>query len=156
MFDDYCADTGLGLSGQGRAVLVMLSENEPDFADFDEERRTYSVFISTAAWYNGRERGFSLVMDPRQGTQDRLVITCAEIRNTDGIFVDTWVDETSAYLNPPTPRDQPEESYEARTRFGFGDVGKAASFIYDLMEKFYEDQSEKGMCLKTAKVLAEV
>jgi hypothetical protein len=129
------ADLTLGVGKQARAILALL-EVEPDFAEYSEG--FYQIDIDTRAWYNGRERGVSLVVR-RMGFKGCLVITFGEHRNTDGIFVDSW-EMPHAPMNGPTVADFSDEVYNvwnARTMFHYGEAGKAAKFIYEKMSQFY-------------------
>lgn len=129
---DSIADPTFGIGRQARAVLAML-EREPDFAEYKDG--FYEVRIQTRAWYNGRERGISLVVQ-RLGYRGCLVITFGEHRNSDGIFVDSWEMATPP-RNSPTAGDFSDEAYKARRSFDEGQAGRAADHIYELMSAFY-------------------
>lgn len=125
----YLADPSLGLSGQARAVLAMLSATEcHGVSSYDDERRDYDVEINTFAWYNGRERGVCLEVRAFLTDQKALLITFGEHRNSDSIFVDSW-EVHHRFLNPPTVSDFPDEAYEARTFVPYGDLAGAVKVI---------------------------
>lgn len=130
------ADLTLGLNGQARAVLAMLSEISCDgLSAYDEARREYDVEIKTSAWYNGRERGVCLEVRAWFTDPMALFITFGENRTSDSIFVDSWEVECRL-LNPPTVRDFPDEAYEARTFVPYGDVAGAVKVIRDKIAGF--------------------
>lgn len=89
--------------------------------------------ITTSAWYNGRERGISVVKYSYKD-RDSLVITFGETRNSDSIFVDSWVVENQGFLNPPTVSDFPDEAYARRKSFKYDQHWDAAKYIVDLLE----------------------
>lgn len=126
------ADPTLGVGSQARAVLAML-DREPDFAAYNHGH--YEVEILTRAWYNGRERGVSLVMY-RWGYERCLVVTFGENRNSDDIFVDSWMTDVP-HINGPTVENFPKEAYQDRKTFRYGQAGEAALYIYALMERTY-------------------
>lgn len=129
-------DQTLGLRGQALAVLAMLSEREPDFAEFSEGR--YEVEIDTRAWYNGRERGIALVLY-RFGYDGCIVVTFGEMRTSDGIFVDHWEMQAPPY-NGPTIEHMPDRAYYRRKEFPYGNVGAVVDHILGLMACFYRGQ----------------
>lgn len=145
-----CADRTLELNSQALAVLEYLAQREPDFADYKDGQ--YQVYIKTSAWYNGRECGITFSMVPNLlGTGSWLHIACFEHRNSDGICMIKWTTK-HMYLNPPRVDDVPEEAYPNKNtlaaEFRYGEVGKAAQWIYNAMEAYYleskaEVQNEK-------------
>jgi hypothetical protein len=136
----YCADLTLGLKAQSTAVLHMLASYEVDFLSDPK-----LCNIKTAAWYNGRERGYSCLvqMYPGMGTKT-LIIAWSEARSSDALLVYSW--ESDKYFdNPPTADDVPEEVWcEGAKGFPYGDAGAAAHSIYEAMEKFCKAQLKKA------------
>jgi len=114
-----------------RAVLAYLEgewqvRNVPDC----------HAYIHTAAWYNGREDGFSVTvsMSPEP---ESLVVTFGEHRNTDQIFVDHWLGRVG--INPPTVDDFTDEAYEDRKMFKYDDAAGAAIYVRQLIEGYLRD-----------------
>jgi hypothetical protein len=80
------------------------------------------VLVQTAAWYNGRERGFSLTFyamkvtyTDREINRPNFVIAISEHRNCDSIVIDNW---PIGYIpmNPPTVSDFNDDAYYRRRR----------------------------------------
>lgn len=146
------ADPTFGLNHQAMAILHYLASIEPAFAKY--ENGYYDIRIQTFPWYNGREKGVCLVVQHGYcgGDSTALHVTFGEIRNSDGIFVDHWVDKPP--FNCPTLEgadpDTYEKAYHSRMSFGCGEIGKAADYIQDLMEVYYKAQ-EKEKAKKSAK-----
>lgn len=130
------ADATLGLDPQARAVLAMLSSSECDgLAEYDERFRDYKIEIHTSAWYNGRERGICLVVRASFTSKRAMLLTFGECRNSDLIFVDSWVVERY-FLNPPTLEDFTDEAYEQRTYVSPGNIGEAVQVIRGKIGRF--------------------
>jgi hypothetical protein len=134
------ASTGFGLSGQALAVLALLAEREPDMATYDQARHDYNIEIDTWPWYNGREKGVCLEVRPSVVHNAALLITFGEHRNSDDIFIDSWV-HTGRFLNPPTPAVFTDEAYAARVTVPYGDVGKAVQIIRAKIKAFMDEAS---------------
>jgi hypothetical protein len=155
------ADSTLGISAQAYAVLALLSRMEPaDVAEYDEDHndyKDYKVEISTHAWYNGRERGVCLEVRPSIASKKALLITFGEHRNSDDIFIDSWVVETH-FLNPPTVADFTDEAYEQRTLVKYGHVAEAVDVIRAKMKEFLEDRAALDVVVhgRPARVLPEL
>ena len=140
------ANTSLDMNALATATLVLLADTFPEFAPYEEGRSEFSA--TTAAWYNGRERGFSVVvksyLNPSLHIEGyrRLVVTCAEHRNVDSVVVDWWLDG-KIDINPPTPGDMPgAANWEAAVhRETFCDPRKAADHIYDVIARHYKEDS---------------
>jgi len=123
-------DKNLSVNYQALAVLNVLSAHE-----FEK------VNSSAYAWYNGRERGVVLVVDPPSGNESQLqlCIAWAESRNSDSIVIYYWY--RSPELNPPTATDVPEEVWQCPIFVGLLDVGMAVRKILELVEDFVEAPS---------------
>lgn len=94
-------------------------------------------FVSTYAWYNGRERGFQVHV--YRGGGEMRVIAVSEHRNSDNIAIDQW--EQQYGLNPPTAEDFPEEAYRnRRTLIEFGDYEDAADTVESLILGYIESK----------------
>jgi len=129
-------DFQLHLNSVSWSVLHTL-ENEPSFAPWDEEKQEYLIECQTAAFYNGRERGFSLqVNHPARFATNFLFVVFAEQRNSDQVVVYTWTGRGST--NPPTHREVPEASWENQRCFDA--VDKAADYIRELMKEFLAEE----------------
>ena len=130
--ENIIADPHVGIGRQARAVLALL-DRAPDFAEYKDG--FYQVEIQSRAWYNGRERGVSLCVS-RMCCEGCLVITFGEHRNSDSIFVDSWLMKQPPF-NSPTTEDFSDEAYKARKSFPYGHAGDAADYIYEKMAEFY-------------------
>lgn len=122
-------DAHLGLNKQAVIVLEILAMR--DFA--------IRNYIQTAAWYNGRECGFSLIL---QGPEGSRIITCAECRNSDEIVIDNWA-FNGPYLNPPGHESMPTlvdcqdwRSAVNRKHIPYGSYQEAADYIEELIERY--------------------
>lgn len=93
------ADLTLGLHYNAWAVLHMLAGRE---ADLPDEWR-----ISTAPWYNGRERGFTFTLSNYKKT---LHIAVFEHRNSDSICALRWEVELPG-MNPPSMATDGAKAY---------------------------------------------
>lgn len=117
-----------------RQVVAVLSYLEGEVLVEDMEDRY--IYCKTSAWYNGREDGASLTVS--SAAKPALIITFGEHRNSDGIFVDSWLTEKST-LNPPTVDDFTDEAYERRKMFKYGDVVGTVQYIHGLIEQYIRE-----------------
>ena len=143
-------ESHLGLSEQALAVLAVLARREPDFAPYDKEFHDYEYEVATAAWYNGRERGVSLVISKGITKAPPLVITFGEHRNSDNIFIDSWVGK-QRFLNPPTIADFPDAAYEARTLVEYGRVDRAVEVIIGKIRDYFANLAVEAFPLTPEK-----
>lgn len=141
IWDDRIANRKLELNHQAMAVLEYLSGMSPDFAPYKDGHYLYNS--STYAWYNGRERGFSLVVNKDISSVSCKVFVVVESRISDSIVVYTW-DSEHGYLNGPTVKDFPEESYTRAIHFKWGDVGEVVNFIYSALTFWFKEEKSKG------------
>jgi hypothetical protein len=119
-------DFRLNLNARAWAVLHML-DCEPDFAPYDEETGEYKIETETGAFYNGRERGFSIRVSLDHPTVEFLYVVFAENRSSDDIVVYCW--KGSYMVNPPC--SIPEEYYKSRQFLP--SVESAVRYIRSLM-----------------------
>jgi hypothetical protein len=123
-------DKRLGIDDQAWAVLKILAKRENDQGSF-----------KTFSWYNGRERGVLLVVDPGRGARS-MCIAFGECRGSDHIFVDMW--EQTVYFEPPvTPAivrlqagDAYEKAYQHRATFSPEDYEAVSNHIEKLVSEF--------------------
>lgn len=131
-------DIGLNINSQAYAVLHMLKSwgetlaNEKGVDD-----------IKTFAWYNGRERGVSVVVSyyyPGGNIRDRhpnLVFAFSEHRCSDQIFVDQYEKMHAGVMSVPSHTDDEYElAYQNRTTFDEGQAGAAAQHIVKATQKW--------------------
>jgi hypothetical protein len=135
----FIADPTFGLSAQALAVHAMLVQSEcDDLAEYDEKLRDYKIETHTYPWFNGREKGVCLEVRPNVGCRKALLITFGEHRNSDGIFVDSWL-INEYLLNPPTVadfQDERDEAYRKRTIISYGQVNEAVAVIRQKIKVF--------------------
>jgi hypothetical protein len=101
------------------------------------------LLAETAAWYNGRERGISLMLEPvtYRGQNTNLVIVWSEARCSDSIVVYNW--PSDRWMNPPTVDHLTEEVYHAGQYFGPAEAQKAAFYIYNLVVAYAKKLEER-------------
>lgn len=135
--NDGFIDFQLRLNRQAWAVLHAL-DGEPSFAPWDEARHAYKIDCETAAFYNGRERGFSLKVahGDRFPRGEFLYVCFAENRSSDDIVVYTW--RGPHHVNPPGPADLPADAWE-RARW-CKSVEEAVSHIRGLIALFLKEE----------------
>ena len=117
-------DPTLSLNTQAWAVLHAFS-----YYDLPK-----CCFTSTAAWYNGRERGFSLAIRGANPAAGVLYIVVAEARSSDGIIVESWTGDS--LTNPPTINDRPEYAYDGRRTFQWLDMQSVCQWLESLIETY--------------------
>lgn len=117
----YIADNTLNLNAQALAVLALLAQEElPD-----------NLHSETGAWYNGRERGIWIQLQPTGSGRYLNVVVC-EGRSTDRIVVQTWYSDGS-YMNPPGPESKGfEQAYQDGRYFEPYAIGEVADYIIRL------------------------
>lgn len=151
--DDRIGDLTFGLNSQALAVLQILAQTEPHFAEYDKENNHYKVSFNTYPWYNGRERGIVISMYPDSlgGSAKHLYIAVFEHRNSDQICCLRW--ETNLqYLNAPTAdKETLKKAYHGGNKwdvaitFGCLEVGKCVEWIEKELETFYTANHEEGV-----------
>lgn len=139
---DRIGDVSLNINHQAWAVLHYLAGREPDFAEYKDGY--YAIWLETAPWYNGRERGFVISMAKSIGGK-AIHIAFFEHRNSDSICALRCV--TSDFgMNPPTLQSHGEAFYPTDNKFddiafsvGPGEIGKMADWIYDQLKEHYQN-----------------
>lgn len=134
-------DMTFRLNAQAWATLHLLNALELDDGLWDEEAECHHAEIRTAPWFNGRERGFSLVVTTdRFSVVPALTICFAECRNSDEIVVFHWVSPISS-INPPTANDLSESAWDNRKFFRTPSV--AADGIWELINNWLLEQQRE-------------
>jgi hypothetical protein len=113
------------MQAQPLAVLAFLSTEEPEFAEWDDERKEYKYEQETHAWWNGRERGFSLMASLPM--RDPVTLICVECRRSDQIRVYRY--EGQSRMNPPVVADMPASAWDNYKYFDYGDILGAYNYI---------------------------
>lgn len=135
-----CADPSFGINPQALAILHLLSQYTPDFAEWDDLTKQWKVEIFTFPWFNGLEKGVALVVRKDSTYPDHLVIAFGEDRTTDRVFVQQWMSDTSI-PNGPNLQDMTNRSLSSRALFPAMDYAKVLDHIVSAMRRFYEFQS---------------
>ena len=86
-------------------------------------------------WQNCRELCLAIVKRfDDNGTPMSKIAVFGEVRNTDGIFVDSWEQVGSLYEEEVTHNNPNyEEAYQNRQYFGFGRVDLAVECILNFL-----------------------
>lgn len=136
----------IGINAQAVAVLAyLLGDGSKDAAwapaDAYEAGEGYLIDLTVRPWYNGRERGFSLMFDGHY--QDRyLYVAVFEHRNSDEICGWAWTSELRT-VNPPTVDDVPDEVAPDKNThsfaFPYGDADMAAMWIRDAVARWWTE-----------------
>ncbi len=134
-------DTSLGLSEQSTAVLHLLGGFEPPDKVWDDDGKFYAYNCLTYAWYNGRERGFVLVI--RDDNQEKkLLLWCYERRNSDAIMVAEVLNEDGFYFTPPTLEAFTDKVYDSAKAFSWGACGEVALHIRDRIKSYLKERKQ--------------
>ncbi len=145
MTSNAIGDLSFGLRSQALAILALLSQTEPEFAEWDDELHSYLVSFSTFAWYNGREKGVAIKMKRELRQQDPQnpppvqVITFGEDRTSDRVFVQIWI--TDYIDGAPTVEeldDRVERGQASRCEFDPRNYGPVVDYILEQMKVFYD------------------
>ena len=133
-------DHTMRIHPSARAVAALLDNHDGIEASWDDKNKHYRAVIEMAPWYNGRERGLVFVLrDDDWKIRETVVAVVFEHRNSDKICVLHWEHEHN-YLNPPTLDDVPKgiykDKYDVSASFAHDEHEKAATYIYDLFNKF--------------------
>lgn len=133
-----CADPFFGLNGQSLAVLALLAQTPPRFADFNPETG-YDVVIDTFPWFNSREKGVCVSIRLKGGKFCRI-IAFGEDRASDAIFVEHW--DQKVPVNAPTIEEREEYVWDdvARLTFDRGRLDLTVTHIVEAMAEFYNEQ----------------
>ena len=132
-------DPAFGINNQALAVLHLLADREPDFAEYGDGG--YNVLLNTRPWYNGRERGILISMDSIGEMSKILHIAIFEHRNSDDICCLKWETDTM-YLNYPDDNAidrayKGQNKHYADASFKYGEIGECANYIYDTLADYY-------------------
>lgn len=134
-------DLTFGINDQARAVLHMLSDRSPDFAEY--ENGFYKVWTQTRPWYNGREKGFVVSMQnmSKNSCSKAINIAVFEYRSADNLCVLSWTDQ---FMYSPEidfqgtlDKAYKSESSEPDASFDHGEIGKCADWIYEKLADHY-------------------
>lgn len=128
------ANPTLSMNAQALEVLKRLKH-----MNLEDPR----ILVQTAAWYNGRERGFSLTFHAMRVTygdreifRPNFVIAVSEHRCCDSIVIDNW---PIGYIpmNPPTVSDFNDDAYYRRRRtVPFEQYDDAVDVIRELVRQW--------------------
>ncbi len=135
--DDGFIDFRLGLSGPAWAILHAL-EKEPTFAPYDDENG-YEVDCETAAFYNGRECGFSLRFNHPNRVGSYLYVCFARHKSSDSIIIYHWKGPRCS-INPPAVGDFPSSAWDDAIRAN--SVEEAVRRIWDMAQDFLDTQDK--------------
>ena len=121
----------LSIGTQARAVLEYLDGMQLEIPDDDVYLFSR---LRAAAWYNGRETGFSVTFRP-SGQGQTLIICCFEHRNSDRICA-LRAETDKIGINPPTIESPGDVLYPTNNKYddiAYGvDYGEAGKIGYDL------------------------
>lgn len=136
---EYITDPTFGINSQALAILHLLSNREPDFAEYHDSG--YSIRIETKPWYNGRERGLLISMDSIGEIGKILHIAVFEHRNSDEIICLKW-ETDDMYDNHPDNNAigaayKGNDKYFSDATFKYGEIEKCANWIYDTLADYY-------------------
>jgi hypothetical protein len=138
-------DVTLGLNGQALAVLHLLARTcEGIIPDW--------FLAGTRAFYNGRERGFSILITPigapakkGKGRSKRcptLVVACVEHKTSDSIVVYHWLSNTANILDPPMQDQVPTKTWDEAKFFNYGRCDEVVNCIQQVIEEFVSGYPE--------------
>jgi hypothetical protein len=126
--------------GQAKAVRAMLDGQYDGVESSWLPGYRYEASPYISEWHNGRENGYVITLSHHRASK-HLVIVFYEHRNSDNICFLVW-ESDSGFLNPPTLDDIPDglfkHSADVTESFKYGEIGKAATYAYDKMEKFWK------------------
>jgi hypothetical protein len=139
-----CADPSFGVKAPALAIMALLSQTAPDFAEWDAKYQKYLVKIQTFPWYNGREKGVCLMVQRHTGGTEAFCVTFGECRGSDRIFVEGW--EQPEPFNQPTVEERErvlgeqgtEDLYQNRKTFSRKQLVEVSDHVYSLMAAWYK------------------
>lgn len=134
-------DLHLGVPAKAWALLHLLSGACPDF--FDKTKGEENFFTDTFAWYNGRHRGFAVVLTGKEPHGPCLIVAFGEHPQSDMIMVDVWEQRRIPYHAPTIEQREREvgdiqEGHIERTILE--SLEEASSFIVQRMTEWTEGQ----------------
>ena len=122
-----------------------------EFAPYLGEAGEYDAYVKTFPWFNGRERGFAVVLFREEAPIGPcLILACAECKSSDDIYIIEWEQE-QAPRNGPTLEsletalgaDKADEVWAKRQTFSQGRIGAVVNYMYDRMATFYKEKPPK-------------
>lgn len=125
-------DKNLNIKKPAMEILRLLANKQV------KTRHGAAVSTDTAAWYNGRERGISLVCRDYDN-RESLVVVWTECRNSDSIIVYMWRATALSFMNPPQFSDASftDAVYRAGRSFRYDEQKKAAAHIHALVRAYF-------------------
>ena len=127
-------DTGRNWSAPAMATFGYLSGIDGIENSWDDERTEYRARTRVGDWFNGRERGFSLLVEDARYRIPTQVFIVYEHRGSDTLCILHYVTEGSM-MNPPTLQTLPEGLYNSSSDytkgFDYTESWKAAQYIID-------------------------
>ena len=139
-------DPFLNINAQALAVLALVTDES-----WGCPIPKGLAYVQTHGWYNGRERGVSLMVKPFHGS-GCLIVTFGECRGGDSIFVDSWTMDLAPF-NGPTEPDFPDAAYRARRYAKPYNAGEAADIIREIVAAWVPE-ALKARAESDAKVAA--
>jgi len=136
-------DTNLSLNPSANAVLHMLA-TDPQFCENDDllwdgSKERYCFESTTYAFYNGRERGFSLLVRHRDDPLGRaFALSVAEYRSSDQIVI---YRNTRSERGLYDPVSVDEIDWDSR-RF-CESVEEAVALISSFVERYLVERTEE-------------
>lgn len=132
-------DMNFGIHPMALCVAQLLAYRDGLECSWDDDDHFYRADITTAPWYNGRERGLVFSMrSPRFG-KGQINIAVYEHRNSDEICLLQF--HTPGLMNPPTLADVPDDvyvdKYDVSARFSHNQIVEAADWVYDQLSEFW-------------------
>lgn len=132
---NYFNDT---ICAAAKSVLAYLRGTEGIESSWDKEKKEYLAEPTIAEWYNGRERGY-VVMLHSIDYKRRLNIAFFEHRNSDSICAVKW-EQTG--LNPPTINDAEfgdiyKDKYDVSHSVNYSESTKMADWIMKQLNEWW-------------------
>lgn len=81
------------------------------------EYKRSKYVLEMSAWYNGREKGVSIAVKREYNNSTFHIFVIAECRNSDKTVVYSWLALNPYPVNPPTPMDMQDDTYQNRKEF---------------------------------------
>lgn len=147
------ADPSFGLDGVARAMLALLSEIPPTFAEFDKQRGEYDVHLQTRPFYEGLSGWVAIILHPHiEPHGDCKIVVFGEDFNSDNIIVQDWrtLDLKGGSVTPEL-QERDYDSYAFRPH----DITKAVEHVVELLKGGYEDMREAEPRMTLMEALVE-
>lgn len=143
MNDDSVIDMTLNISKQSQLLLSVLEGIYPSEWGFTrrQDDTNWVQSCKTYPWYNGRERGFMLIIRSEWTKEPYISICFAENRNGDQIVV-CHEERAGFFMNPQDiiPDIITDNFWKSATYFKCLDFRHAAEYITLLSKKWIEKQ----------------